>query len=257
MKEFINLLHPFGLAWIALNLITLKLWPLRKEQRSLWRITLATWLVLTLTGWTSFPERLLASLERPWAKQPWEAIPTADALLFLGGGASSTPSEIIGLDMSNASDRITTAIELIRRGKAPILIAGGGTRPYTPAKPSEGARVEQLISNWNLSQVPIYQLGTCANTHEEALSLRKLTEEHHWKSILLVTSASHMRRAAATFRKQGLPIIPVACGFRSKANGTDEPTTWLSTPDAGKVELITIWLSETIGYAVYWLRGWV
>ena len=257
MKSLIHLMHSFGLAWLGLTVGLLFLWRSRSMVKAAWWSLLAIWSVTTFTGWTCFPERLLASLERPWAGRMLTDLPKADAVLFLGGGAKGSRGELIGLDLMNASDRITTAIELVRMGKAPVLVAGGTTRPSTEKHPSEGEATEKWIKNWQLTSVPIYQLGVCANTHDEALSMKKLVDQHGWKSVLLVTSASHMERAVGTFAKQGISVIPVPCAFNTGVNVRDQVTEWISPPDGQKVDFVSGWLYEKLGYLSYWLRGWI
>lgn len=257
MKGIVDFLTPLGITWMALTWLAWKFWRCRPGKPFGASAVIGLWLMLTLTCWTAFPERLLATLERPWAKPGWEALPQADVVLFLGGGAAGTTAELIQLDMGHASDRLMTAVELVRLGKAPVLIAGGGIKPSTKTRPSEGVASEHLIRQWKLFDGPIHQLGVCANTYEEALAMRKLADQHGWKSILLVTSASHMRRSVGTFQKQGLNVIPAPCGYRSKVNGADKPSSWISPPDAGKIELISIWIYEMLGYAAYRVRGWL
>ncbi len=257
MKGIVDFLTPLGITWLVLTSLVIRFWWRRKERMMGRSTVTGLWLLLTLTCWTSFPERLLATLERPWAHPKWDALPQADALLFLGGGAGSNAGEITRLDMTNASDRLITAIELMRRGKAPVLVAGGGIKPSTEQRPSEGVLSERLIRQWKLFDGPIFQLGLCANTYEEALAMKKLADQQSWKTVLLVTSASHMRRSMGTFQKQGINVIAVPCGFRSKVSASDRSPWWPTPPDAGKIDLISIWIYETIGYAAYSLRGWL
>ncbi len=257
MKGIVDLLTPLGLTWLGLTWLVVIFWRRRKEKPLGRLLVYGLWLMLTATCWTSLPERLLAGMERQWAHPKWDELPDADVLLVLGGGAGGTTTELMGLDMSNASDRLITAIELMRRGKAATLVLGGSVRASTSERPSEGVQSERLIRQWRLFDGPIHQLGVCANTYEEALAMRKLVDEQGWKSVLLVTSASHMKRSVATFAKQGVTVTPVPCGFRSKVNSGARTPWWPTRPDAGKIELISIWLYETIGYAAYRLRGWL
>jgi len=257
MKGIVDFLTPLGLVWLGLTWLTLIFWRRRKEKPPGRWLVYGMWFMLTATCWTSVPERLIASLEKPWARPQWEALPQADVLLVLGGGASSSPGEIMGLDMANASDRLLTAIELMRRGQAQALVLGGSIRPSTDERPSEGVQSERLIRQWRLYEGPIYQLGVCANTYEEALAMRKLVDQEGWKTVLLVTSASHMRRSVATFAKQGIKVTPVPCAFRSKVNSGTRTPWWPTRPDAGKIDLISIWIYENIGYAAYRMRGWL
>jgi uncharacterized SAM-binding protein YcdF (DUF218 family) len=257
MKGIVDYLNPLGLTWLGLTWLALVCWRRRREKPPGSPLVYTLWVVLTATCWTPLPERLLANLERPWAQPKWDQLPKADALVVLGGGAGTTSGELMGLDMSNASDRLITGIELMRRGLAPELVMGGSIRESTDARPSEGVLSERLIRNWRLLDGPIHQLGRCANTYEEALSMSKLVKTKGWKSVLLVTSASHMRRSVATFEKQGINVIPVPCAFRSKVNQIEASPWWPTRPDAGKIELVSIWLYETIGYAAYRARGWL
>ena len=53
------------------------------------------------------------------------------------------------------------------------------------------------------------------NTAEEARALDRMARAREWRSVLLVTSATHLPRSVATFRRlTGLTIIPVACDFQ-------------------------------------------
>ena len=52
------------------------------------------------------------------------------------------------------------------------------------------------------------------NTAEEARALQQLAGARRWRSVLLVTSATHLPRALATFRRlAGVTVIPVAEGM--------------------------------------------
>jgi uncharacterized SAM-binding protein YcdF (DUF218 family) len=98
-------------------------------------------------------------------------------------------------------------------------------------------------------------LGKCKDTHEEALAAARLAKLHGWKRILLVTSAIHMDRAWAAFRKTGLEIVPLACDFHgtwaSQGDWTLRPL-----PSVDSFALYKLWLSEEVGLWYYRFRGW-
>jgi uncharacterized SAM-binding protein YcdF (DUF218 family) len=52
------------------------------------------------------------------------------------------------------------------------------------------------------------------NTWENAEAVQKLLPG---KTIVLVTSAFHMRRAVGMFKKQGLAVLPAPAGYQSQA----------------------------------------
>ncbi len=93
-----------------------------------------------------------------------------------------------------------------------------------------------------------------ATTWENAREARRLLREKHWDCMLLVTSALHMRRAVATFRSAGIPVIPVA---------TDHEVVYRSftgldyLPDAEALAASSRAFKEYLGFWIYELRGWI
>ena len=259
LKPFYHLLEPLTLVLLGMVVLTAMLF--RRKQRDLACFSAGLWLVLALITSTALGDWLLSRIEREWADMPsrWATLPTCDALVCLGGGVMPNPTEINGLDMQEASDRITTAVELIRRGKAPFLMLGGGSVRSEDGGPlSESKAIRHWIESWKLVSVQVDDLGICTNTREEAVRFSEKARAHGWKKVILVTSASHMHRAAGVFRKTtGLEVVPVACAFRTGAALHDSPKEWIHFPDSGSVDCLGIWIYETIGWWTYKARGWV
>ena len=70
-----------------------------------------------------------------------------------------------------------------------------------------------------------------ASTHDEALLLKEYVDEHHLRSLLVVTSAYHSRRALWTFRR-AFEGSGVAVGVAEGEPGLQTPTpgTWWFSP---------------------------
>lgn len=259
LKPLYHALEPLTLVVAGLAVLTFLLF--RRRQRDLAFFSLGLWVVLVITTCTALGDWLLTRIEWEWADMPsrWATLPACDAVVCLGGGSMPNPTEINGVDMQENSDRITTAVELIRRHKAPFLMLGGGSVVSEGgSKLSESKALQHWIESWNLVTVPIDDLGICTNTREEALKFSDKAKQHGWKRVILVTSAAHMRRAFGVFRKTtGLEVVPVACAFRTGAALHHQPNDWLHFPDPGNVECLGIWFYETIGWWTYKARGWV
>jgi uncharacterized SAM-binding protein YcdF (DUF218 family) len=74
--------------------------------------------------------------------------------------------------------------------------------------------------------------------------------------VLLVTSALHLRRAEAVFRKQGVDVTPIACDFQ--VYGVPRTSAFPSPfPSQHRLDLLSLYLHEQIGWWVYKWRGWV
>jgi uncharacterized SAM-binding protein YcdF (DUF218 family) len=74
--------------------------------------------------------------------------------------------------------------------------------------------------------------------------------------VLLVTSAFHMRRAAAVFGSAGIPVVPVPCNFLTEISLASAPPG-IGVPRAGNLLKASIWLHEQIGWLMYRQRGWI
>jgi uncharacterized SAM-binding protein YcdF (DUF218 family) len=65
-----------------------------------------------------------------------------------------------------------------------------------------------------------------------------------------------MRRAEAVFQKQGVDVTPVACDFQvygvPRTSGFSSPF-----PRQHRLDLLSLYLHEQIGWWVYRWRGWV
>ena len=86
-----------------------------------------------------------------------------------------------------------------------------------------------------------------------------LVEANEWKSVMLVTSAWHMRRAEAVFQSTGVRVIPVACdftGFYPSPNSSFFGHCLLF-PQAGRLDVLRMYLQERIGWLYYRSRGWI
>jgi uncharacterized SAM-binding protein YcdF (DUF218 family) len=254
MSQLLVMLEPIGLTWLGLTALCYRLYRRRLKREAFASCVL--WLFFSLFTCTTFGHYLIRSLEQPWVRHEWDSLPTTDALVCLGGGITSSAGEVTGIDLVNSSDRITTAVELIRRGKAQQLIISGGQTKKTSAS-SETQAVIDWIKHWHLVTVPIHALYECKDTHDEALRVKELMQQQGWRTLTLVTSASHMWRAKATFAKCGIEVVPVACAYLSDADDYQPKVEYFHLPAYGELNHINSWLHELIGYLYYRLKAWI
>jgi len=195
---------------------------------------------------------LVRSLERTYPAVRPEQQPVADVIVLLGGGVSPAAHEVGNIHLTIAGDRVPMALELARLAKAPVLCVSGG-HPL-PKRPQwvEADLVAKAITDRGLTTAEVISLGGCDDTHDEAVRLRRLATPRGWKRVLLVTSAAHMRRAAATFRAEGFEVIPAPCNFLGSLT-----TPTMSLPSPYGFTLYSVWLHEQIGWLEYRRRGWL
>ena len=147
-----------------------------------------------------------------FAAESWvvnEPAAHADAILVLG-------------DDNFYADRATHAAELFRQGVAAEVVASGRKlRPH--------AGVSELIEHDLIERgVPKENILRFAHdadgTREEALALEHLAEQHKWKTVVVVTSNYHTRRARYIF--QGVFPASIVVTVSSARDGDFDPEQW-------------------------------
>ena len=254
LKQLLFTLEPIGFVWLCLCIMAVCLWRRRQQSFALSAAGLA--LFMTLVGSTRIPDLLLASLERPYIGTRIESLPQADTIVLLGGGAEPARYEFSEVHLSPAGDRLIFVSALMRLGKAPVLILGGGGSKFDGHLKLECDYVRELLAALGTPTASMIPLGMNADTHEEALHARAVATAQGWNRILLVTSANHMRRASAVFRKQGFDVIPAPCNFQSSISMAPE-SFYICVPRHEGFAKLATWMHEKAGWWIYRWRGWV
>ena len=116
------ILPPGGLIVLALLGLWLA-WRDRRFGRSIVFVSLAAlWLLAT----PAVSDLLRGRLESLHPPLPVERVPTADAIVVLGGGIDPPSSRNPVANLGAAADRYWHAFRLWRAGKAPELLISGG-----------------------------------------------------------------------------------------------------------------------------------
>jgi uncharacterized SAM-binding protein YcdF (DUF218 family) len=120
------------------------------------------------------------------------------------------------------ADRATRAAELLREGKAPLIVASGRRlRPNAGiAELMEHDLVERGVPKEKIMRLP----QDADSTKEEAEAILKFAKEKRWRSVIVVTSNYHTRRARYIFRR----VFPqgIAISIASARDGDFDPQHW-------------------------------
>ena len=107
-----------------------------------------------------------------------------------------------------------------------------------------------LLERQGIDPQKIAVHGKVRNTLAEAKSVKAYSEKNGIKRIVLITSANHMRRAAALFRKQGLnPAL------LSVSRDTTPITREMFVPSGDGLEDTYGMFYGLVGYTAYLLQG--
>jgi len=164
----------------------------------------------------------------------------ADAIVVFGGGVGES-----GVAGGGYQERVKQAMELYHEGKASRLVFSSG---YVFVLREAEVMKELAVAHG----VPISAIlleERAGNTYEYVRSVREILHRQGWRTILLVSSPYHMRRATWTFRKVApeITVIPVPV-----------PRSQFYAHERGaSLEQIRGILHEYLAIVAYWWRGWI
>lgn len=241
------LVYPLSQA-LLLGFVSLCLWLLRCGRAGVVTLALALgWLYLCSTAF--FADGLMASLERNYPPRALSATPMAEAIVLLGGATrGDTHMGTLG-DLNQQADRLVHAAALYKAGRAPLIVLSGGGQPE--GRPEAELMRDILLVMGIPDQAMVLERGS-RNTHDNAVNSARLLEARGLRTILLVTSAFHMRRAEALFAAQGLQVTPAPTDYQRLVVEPVLPR-WLPTVD--NLARSTHAIHEHVGYRVYRLQG--
>ncbi len=169
-------------------------------------------------------------------------LPRAEALVVLSGSGAYV-------------ERTRHAARLFREGRAPKIILTNDSQrgPWSEAEQRNPTFTERATAELHRSGVTPDRIevlpDAVSSTYSEAVVLRRYATEHGLRSILVVTSSYHSRRALWTLRHvfQG---SGVEVGLETVAPGQQmpRPATWWWYPSAWQMvaleypKLIYYWL---------------
>ncbi len=252
------LVAPLGLMCLAAIAALILLW-----KRPRWAaIVLSSGLVVLLlasSGWTC--AALVRSLEMRHA--PPGDIPTAEAIVVLGGATRSQRSPRPWVEVNEAGDRVLYGAKLYRENRAPLLILSGGRVEWLGGGAPESEDMAEIARSMGVPNSAMRQDPSSLNTYQNATNVRDILETEGIHRVLLITSAIHMPRSLLVFQHQNIEAIPAPTDFLFVEADIDAmSSSWQAIvlnlfPSADRLALTTRALKEYLGIFVYWLKGWL
>ena len=192
-----------------------------------------------------------------WEKPPvpLRAMAPADAVVLLTGITNGSKSPHDRVYLQHGADRLTNALWLYRSGRAQRIIITGGSGAVLSVANTEAKDLATLLRLAAVPAADILLEERSRNTRENAKFTKELLAKHpDIKSLVLVTSAFHQRRAIGCFAKVGLHPQPFAADFYT-TNRNWTPDYWL-VPTITALDRWSTLLHEMAGYFVYKAAGY-
>lgn len=248
-KIFDFLFSPLTWIIIALLLAVLQRKPVRRKR----------WLVVSMIMTFVFTNSFLAAEAiRIWeiSKTDMKQDAVYDTAILLGGGMITYNKYEQQYSFRVNTDRYLQALALFQEGKVKNLLISGGSGSMVFRDMNEASLLYEFSGKLGFDTTRIIHEHESDNTYQNAkFSMKILQDSLPGKNFLLITSASHMRRASAVFRKAGLtfdiyPTNPVAGKRRY------DPY-FLLVPSSSALIIWETFFKETIGFFVYKIVGYL
>ena len=178
-----------------------------------------------------------------WAASPLrmsDAPRRADAIVVFAGGVGES-----GKAGGGAQERLKQALDLYRAGYARYLVLSSGyVYSFREAETMRALAVDKGVP---VGSIVLDERAT--NTYENVRFVDAILADHRWRTILLVSSPYHMRRAMLVWHKQAPEVVVVAMPaphsqFYDHTHGIT-------------IEQVRGLVQEYLAIFAYWRRGWL
>jgi uncharacterized SAM-binding protein YcdF (DUF218 family) len=158
---------------------------------------------------------------------------------------------------SRGADRVVHTVQLYKLGLIERILVSGGSGRIIDIAEREADRFREVMMLMGVPDSVIMLEDQTRNTHESAAAVKDILTDFGYKSreCLLITSAFHMRRSLACYRKVGLPLDSFSADFYAHEGGY-----YLDAFLIPKIEALIIWhklVREWVGFLAYWMAGYV
>jgi len=178
----------------------------------------------------------------------------ATAIVVLAGGSHRYSKQDSGVEfVSEASAlRALEAARIYHLLSSPLVITSGWTMAERTR--SEAALLADALISLGVPAGRIIREARSTNTRDHAIYVPTVLRQHGVERFVLVTSATHIRRAMRAFEAQELHPVPSMSAMRSSRPGRGLRDWW---PGDDSLYISHQAIYELFGLVYYWSRGWI
>ncbi|NNM66441.1 MAG: YdcF family protein [Spirochaetales bacterium] len=252
-------LYPLPLLLIVLFIASFAATPRyerEKGRKFRWLVRgIAVLLWILASPW--FSNLLVQLWESP--RLPLSSLPSvSDTAIVLGGlsdPALSTPDH---LEFNQSAERLSEAVQLYREGRVKTILISSGSGDLSRPGLAEAPGLAAWAESMGVKSRDLLVESKSRNTYENARFSKKICDERGLHSVVLITSAYHMPRALAVFRKAGFSdggrmLIPWAVD--TQRDSRQFPFNLVADPKS--LATVQLFLKEIVGYGVYAVAGYL
>ncbi|MBL6852387.1 MAG: YdcF family protein, partial [Alphaproteobacteria bacterium] len=175
-----------------------------------------------------------------------------DGIVVLSSGVRTGIAWSRGtLSDSSTNLRMAAAADLVRHYPGAKLIFSGTSGGTAAQRAYEFEVVEDIFRGLGLAPGRALYEKDSRDTWENLVFSKRMARPKSGETWLLVTSATHMRRAMGIARRIGWTMMPWPSDYDSASDLRYQPRSFASDD----LLILTRALHEWVALAVYWMRG--
>ncbi len=172
------------------------------------------------------------------------------------GGIGSIDLRLQKINFNWSADRLFQILPYYYKGRIKKIIFTGGSGSIEFAKSKEGLFVEKYLQSIHIPDSAMIIESNSKNTYENAVFTKKILDSLKITgNFLLVTSAYHMRRSIAVFKKAGFTNLTPYQTNRASGRRRFSPDHLL-LPSTDALFSLQLLIHEWVGYIIYKIKGY-
>ena len=196
----------FLLALLAVNCFC------RKTNNGRWLVLV--FVLIYLLSIRVVSDRLIKPLEDLYEQPAVSNIKNVQAIVVLGSGSYEGVPDFdgVGQNSESATVRLGVVLRLHRMLRLPIVLSGGC---LFNDMDTEASIEYRFLRACGIEDRYLIKEDRSRNTAENAKYVKQIYQQHHFKKVILVTSAFHMPRAVALFQRESMDVIPYPTDYKT------------------------------------------
>jgi len=248
LSKFLNwFVYPLSLLFLGLCVV-LVCYHRRYTRRGLALVLLLLYAMSSMVTVKPLMRWLEGPRPAPELRQHYDVAIVLTGMVILRG---SRPGH---LEFNEHVERILEGISLVKRGTADKLFIVGGSGDAFDRSLSEARVLRTFALEFGLRDEQVLVEEVSRNTYESAVKATQIIRAGNYRQLVLITSAAHMYRAAATFYKQGLFPQPYPVDFQTTGRDIG---LFDFLPSVKALDVMTYVIHELVGLMMYRLQGYI
>lgn len=248
-KILYYLVLPFS--WIVITALTALFHKNNKVKKNAFRTSIALLLIFSneflineVMVWWEIPVRPLNEITTPY-----------DIGIILSGVTIPDKMPDDRIYFKKGADRVMHPVQLYKMGMVRKILVSGGNGQLVDKGWREADQIKNILLYSGIPEEDIIIENNSDNTFQNAVySCEILKRDFPNQKYLLVTSAFHMRRSEACFKKQGIDFDVFSTDFYTHERRFS-PDVFI--PDAYALLKWEIFIKEITGIMMYKLVGYI